>query len=181
MSGGGNCSGYNNCNLEFKLTLQQLQNLENLEIEIEEIEESIEDYPEDPIEIGTGSDGTDFFDIIGEIKDKGYTDKDYVMVMRTIICPEDEEKGFYVNEREVLCTNQSLEKLNKTYYLHGEPFPNGSSKNDLSPLSDNDIKRVQEEDGFYPHEGSYFGYDLYELNNFDLEKELSTHYGNYDK
>ena len=176
ISGGDNMSGFNNCNVQFSLTLDEIKTLKYLEIDIEEIEDHINDYPEDPLNIGTSSPGIDFEDIIGQIKEKGYSNKEYVMVFRSIMRPE-EENNFSVNVRGVECTNKSLDELNKTYYLHGGPFPDGSSKNDLSLLSDIDVKKVKEENGFYEDgSGSYFGYDIYELENFDLELELKTGY-----
>ena len=174
MSGGDNLSGFNNCKITFQLTLDEIKNLTNLEIEIDDVEHRIKEYPEDPIEIGTGSDGTDFYDIIGEIRQKGYSEKEYVKVWRSIIDP-DFDDNFLYHERIIECTDQSLEELNKTYYLYGGTSINGTSKNDLSLLSNDDMKRI-EEDGFDNIIDGFLGYDLYELENFDLDLELKTGY-----
>ena len=146
ISGGDNMSGFNNCKVQFSLTLDEIKTLENLEIDIEEIEDHINEYPEDPLNIGTGSDGIDFHDIIGEIKQKGLSNKEYVKVWRSIIDP-DFDDNFLYHERIIECTDQSLEELNKTYYLYGGTFIDKTSKNYLSPLSNEDMKR-REKDGF---------------------------------
>ena len=156
IPGGDNMCGYNNCNVEVLISKEEL---------IEILEEKGEDFEDFDGELWVGTPGG-IMEII-----ETYSSQECVFVTRYGGMIDLNKKLRYEKvELETINTTKKHEELNTEYYKKGIGNPI-----DWSEMKEGEMKEEYEESVDYG-ENKYHGFDIYTIENFDLELELKSGY-----
>ena len=160
LQGGDDMSDYNNCDIEILMSKEEF-----LDWSIYTEPEQWDDYPIWLVDLGPGG--------VLELTEH-FSKEECVLVIRHEIF--DDEKKIYYESIELETINTPKEKykeLNKTY--HKKAYNNYPNTTEYNIMNEKEIEDFKNEYEDLPEVRNY-GYDIYTIENFDLDLELKTGY-----